>query len=85
MDRSTYLYFVNGIQGDDPHTLDDYYYPHKDMISFIVVTQYAPKSTYSPKLTRDIVDITDLHIRKTVDGMMGLNNKETIEEDEEQE
>lgn len=86
MDKSTYLQYFNQLSlGNDPHALDDYYYPHKDMISFIVVTQYAPKSTYSPRLTKSMVDITDFYIRKTIDGMMGLNRNDVYEEDGEEE
>lgn len=47
-------------------------YPHKDSISFIVVTKYAPKSTYSPKLNSGIVEWSDRILSEAVDEMMGI-------------
>ena len=50
-------------------------YPHKESISFIVVTRYAPKSTYSPKFDNNMVEMSDKVLSEAVDEMMGLGDE----------
>jgi hypothetical protein len=68
----------------NPHFGDETPYPHRDSITFVVVTRYAPKSTYSPKLTESIVTWSDDHLQQTIDEMLGLDGMqewEIIEEE----
>ena len=50
-------------------------YPHKESISFIVVTRYAPKSTYSPRLDNSMVEMSDKILSEAVDEMMGMTEE----------
>jgi hypothetical protein len=68
MSKSTY----NAFWLLNPHKDDVSDYPHKDMITFIVVTRYAPKSTYSPMLTESLLTWSDDHLQHTVDELMGM-------------
>ena len=70
MNKSTYFSSLLAIL--NPHTNEARDYPHKEMITFVVVTSHAPKSTYSPKLTEEILILSDGMLRETVDDMMGL-------------
>ena len=76
MSKSTY----NALWMLNPHLSDKTPYPHKDSITFIVVTRHAPKSTYSPKLTESIVTWSDDHLQHTIDEMMGLDEWDVIED-----
>lgn len=71
MSKSTY---TQSLWSLNPHTSPSSLtnYPHKDSISFIVVTKYAPKSTYSPKLNNGIVEWSDRILSEAVDEMMGM-------------
>ena len=72
MSKSTYssAWILN------PHlSSEEEEYPHKDLITFIVVTRYAPKSTYSPRLNNELVEWSDRFIGKVVDDMMGITEE----------
>lgn len=71
MSKSTYssTWILN------PHLSSEEEYPHKDLITFIVVTRYAPKSTYSPRLNNELVEWSDRFIGKVVDDMMGITEE----------
>jgi hypothetical protein len=69
MSKSTY----NAFWLLNPHMYVKDDYPHKDSITFIVVTTHAPKSTYSPPLTESLVAWSDEYLQHVVDEMMGLD------------
>ena len=60
----------------NPHMSMTEDYPHKDMITFIVVTRYAPRSTYSPRMDQTIIEWSDRFIGKVLDDMMGVSEEE---------
>ena len=45
-------------------------YPHANEIMFVVVTKYAPKSTYTPHLTESLLIWSDDMLRDIVDEIM---------------
>jgi hypothetical protein len=45
-------------------------YPHAHDITFIVVTNYAPKSTYSPMMDNSILEWSDRTLRDAIDEIM---------------
>jgi hypothetical protein len=66
MTKSTYtmLWMLN------PHMGTEEPYPHKDSITFIVMTGHAPKSTYSPPLTESLLIWSDEYVQHVVDEMI---------------
>lgn len=88
MDKSTYNDLM--LLCSDPHMSgndnnDLRLYPHKDIISFIVLTKHAPKSTYSPSLNSSIVKQSDKCLRSTIEEMMDIFNIGTPETEEQDE
>jgi hypothetical protein len=45
-------------------------YPHAQEIMFVVVTKYAPKSTYTPRLNESLITWSDDMLRDVVDEIM---------------
>jgi hypothetical protein len=68
MTKSTYSF--------NPHTEPERDYPHTNLITFVVVTRHAPKSTYSPHLTESLVTWSDTNLRNMIDKMMGVDGME---------